>query len=322
MVLRRRAILIIWAALMLAACGKTTPSPTGAPAPTATASPTALPPTPTATPAPPTAALLVAPQADAALKNTARAWLQALAQKEGYRFVTLNAEASLPPHTVVALGVGVAPPAAAGARRLAVAPPENADLKGVQWVNATTADLPHRAFLAGYLAAVVTYDWRGGLLASENEKAAAAAFEDGGRYFCGLCRPLHPPFLAYPQYALAPAGATEEEWDIALQRLTQTRVKTLAVSPAALAAVGVKALPQNITLLTLEAPPTGTAQPFAAAIYPDLAAALETLWQHPETTTTPLPLKLEVFDATVVTPGRQRLVEAVRDRLEAGWIAP
>jgi len=322
MVLRRRAILIIWVALMLAACGKTTPSPTGAPAPTATPSPTALPPTPTATPAPPTAVLLTAPQADAALKTAAQAWLQALAQKQGDRFVALEAGANLPPHTVVVLGVGVAPPVAAGARRLAVAPPENADLKGVQWVDAATADLPHRAFLAGYLAAVVTYDWRGGLLASENEKAAAAAFEDGGRYFCGLCRPLHPPFLAYPQYALAPAGASKDEWSIALQRLAQAKIETLAISPSALDAVGREALPQNTTLLALEALPTGAAQPFAAAIAPNLAAALETLWQHPDATTTPLPLEIEVFDNTVVTPGKLRLVESVRDRLQAGRIAP
>ena len=322
MVLRRPAVLLILAALVLAACGKATPSPTHAPAPTATPSPTALPPTPTATPAPPAVVLLAAPQADAGLKRAARAWLQALAQAKNARFVALDGGASLPPHTVVVLGVGVVPPATEGARRLAVAPPENANLKGAQVVQAATADLPHRAFLAGYIAAVVTYDWRGGLLASENEKTIAAAFEDGGRYFCGLCRPLHPPFLAYPQYALAPAGASAEEWGIAMRRLAQAKVKTLALSPAALAALSPAALPHNVTLLALEAPPANTTQQFAAAIYPDLAAALENLWQHPETTTTPLPLKIKVFDPGVVTPGKQRLIEAVRDRLQAGRIAP
>ncbi len=322
MVLRRQAILLIVAALALAACGKAALPPTATPAPTATTSPTALPPTPTATPAPPTAVLLAAPEADAALKNAAQTWLQALAQKEGDRFVALAADAALPPNTVVAVGIGVVPPQSSAVRRMVIAPPENADLQGVQVVQAATADLPHRAFLAGYLAAVVTYDWRGGLLGSESEEPAAAAFEDGGRYFCGLCRPLHPPFLAYPQYALAPANASAEEWRITLQRLLQAEVKTLALSPAALAALDPAALPQNLNLVALQEIPPGLAASFTAAIYPDLPAALETLWQHPDTTTTPLPLKIEVFDDAVVTPGKQRLIEAVRDRLEAGQIAP
>ena len=322
MVLRHKALILVMVAWLLAACGKTTPPPTTILPPTATASPTAPPPTATATLAPPAAVLVTAPQADPALQAAAQAWLQALARKEGERFLALASGKPLPPHTVVVLGVGVVPPETPGARRIAVAPPEKATVKGVQVVHTVTADLPHRAFLAGYLAAVVTYDWRSGLLAAQDEEAAAAAFEDGGRYFCGLCRPLHPPFLAYPQYALAAGGASAEAWGIALQRLTQARVKTLALSPAALAMVGDAALPQGVALLALGEIPGGAQAPFVAAIRPDLAAALETLWQHPDTAAVPLPLKIEVFDPAVVTPGKLRLAEEVRDKLQKGMIQP
>ncbi len=322
MVLRRTAFFLVLTAWLLAACGKATPPPATAQPPTATASPTALPPTPTATPAPPAAVLLFAPQADPALKAAAQAWLQARAQKEGARFMAQAGGKPLPPHTVVVLGVGVVPPEVPGARRLVVAPPENATVKGVQVVHAATADLPHRAFLAGYLAAVLTYDWRVGLLAAESEKAAAAAFEDGGRYFCGLCRPLHPPFLAYPQYALAPSGASADGWAAALQRLLRAKVQTLALGPAALAAIGADALPQDTTLLAVGELPQSEQNLFVAVIRPDLAAALDTLWQHPETAAVPLPLAVDALDTKIVTPGKLRLVEEMREKLQAGLIQP
>jgi hypothetical protein len=323
MVRRRKTFMFALGLLLLAACGKAAKPPTKTPLPpTAAATPTAVPPTATPTPAPPTAVLLVAPHADAGLKDAAQAWLQAWAKKAGARFVVQGAKDALPPHTVAALGVGIVPPAARGARRIVIAPPQGAALKGAQVVDPATAGLPQRAFLGGYLAAITTYDWRGGLLASEGEKTAAAAFVDGERYFCGLCRPLHPPFLAYPRYVLAPANASAQAWQAAWQQLKRAGVATLALSPAALTGLPPDGLPAKMPLIALGEYPHGTPARFIAAIHPNLAAALNTLWEHPNDASTPLPLTVEALDAEKFPPGKRRLVEAVRAKLQAGQIQP
>ena len=320
-----RKITLLLGMLFLAAC-TALPAPTPV-APTATVpfTVTPLPPTPTATvtPPPPTAVLMgVAgsyPEGSAAV----RSWVQALAQKQGYALVAVPPGKPLPPHTVVAVGVGVVPPVAEGARRLVVAPPEQADLEGVQVLDPATASGPMRAFLAGYIGVLITKDWRAGLLAEEDEQGLAAAFEDGGRYFCGLCRPLHPPFLVYPQYAVAPTGAQGEMWQAAVTRLVQSGVRTMVLSPAALVASMDDALDiGQWPLIALAAPPADRREHFVAAIEPDVAAGLDALWQDPALQRTGVPLRVEVFDATLLTPGRQARVKEVQALLQEGLIQP
>jgi len=75
------------------------------------------------------------------------------------------------------------------------------------------ADLP--AFLAGYAAAVVSYDFRVGMiLPMDNASAqqARVAFANGVAYHCGLCSSYSLYFgpnggaISYPQYSEIPAG--------------------------------------------------------------------------------------------------------------------
>ena len=320
-----RKIVPFVAMFLLVAC-TAAPSPTPV-SPTATApfTVTPLPPTPTATatPAPPTAVLMGVAGSYPDGSAAARAWIQALAQKQGYALVAVPPGKPLPPHTVVAVGVGVVPPAADGARRLVVAPPEQADLDGVQVLDPAPASGPARAFLGGYIGVLVTKDWRAGLLAQEDEKGLAAAFEDGGRYFCGLCRPLHPPFLAYPQYALVPSGAQGEVWQAAATRLVRNGVQTVALSMGALAAGADDALvAEKLHLIALTAPPPDRDAHLLAALEPDVAAGLDALWQDPALQRTGVPLRVEVFDATLLTPGRQARVKEVQTLLQKGLIQP
>jgi hypothetical protein len=56
-------------------------------------------------------------------------------------------------------------------------------------------------FLAGYLAALITPDYRVGVVSpddSPSHSAASLAFLNGATYYCGLCRPSVPPFKSYP----------------------------------------------------------------------------------------------------------------------------
>ena len=73
----------------------------------------------------------------------------------------------------------------------------------------------YQGFIAGYLAALVTDDWRVGVLSTngtEEGLAARMGFITGATYYCGLCNPAYPPFNDYPLYAEAAAGSDALTW--------------------------------------------------------------------------------------------------------------
>ncbi len=319
------AVVVTFWGMALAGCrpAATTPAATATPlpAPTATAPPT-LPPTATPTPAPPTAVLLVGEGASAEVTRAAAAWLRGLAQAQGWRYQQANADTALPPQTRVAVGVAVAPPQGAP-RRLALALPPDLSPQGVQVLRLNHAGLPQRAFLAGALAAMLTKNWRVGFWGSDQEEALAEAFVHGGRYFCGLCRPLQPPFLAYPQFVLAPSAGDVESRRATWQRLLQTRARTVALSPQALAFWSQNPLPaQGLTLLALAEPSPEQRSAFAAVITTDIQGGLQTLWENPDRATQPAALRIQVLDTQAISPGRLQRAEEVGDLLAQGLIQP
>ncbi|MRR32154.1 hypothetical protein EG834_17920 [bacterium] len=57
----------------------------------------------------------------------------------------------------------------------------------------------HLAFMAGYLAAMTSEDWRAGALISDPLSFGLAdAFTNGGEYLCGRCTPAYAPQIYYP----------------------------------------------------------------------------------------------------------------------------
>ena len=70
-------------------------------------------------------------------------------------------------------------------------------------------------FLAGYLAAVATPEWRVGVISSNDSDQGIAqrqGFLNGAIFFCGLCRQTYPPFNTYPMFVEAPACSSPSEW--------------------------------------------------------------------------------------------------------------
>ncbi len=89
-----------------------------------------------------------------------------------------------------------------------------------------------QGFLAGYLAAVITPDWRVGVISQSDSPAGKAAqngFTNGVIFYCGLCRPSYPPFIQYPILVDLAAGTDPQA---AVDSLVSNAVKTVYVSPA------------------------------------------------------------------------------------------
>ena len=93
-----------------------------------------------------------------------------------------------------------------------------------------------QGFVAGYLAAVITQDWRVGVISRPDTnagKAAEGGFTNGAIFYCGLCRPAYPPFFQYPVVTTVAAGASQVDMQAAADTLVSNTVQTVYVAPGA-----------------------------------------------------------------------------------------
>jgi hypothetical protein len=91
-----------------------------------------------------------------------------------------------------------------------------------------------QAFIAGVIAAIITSDWRIGVISKD--EISSQAFVNGGIYFCGLCRQVYPPFydqegkyIKFPLHYILPPGAGEMDWQTAANYMIERGVKTVYI---------------------------------------------------------------------------------------------
>jgi hypothetical protein len=184
-----------------------------------------------------------------------------------------------------------------------------------------------QAFLAGYITALATPDWRAGILslrdASDGEKATEA-FTNGARFFCGLCKPAYPPFVNYPAAAAADSPL---DWRPAADALLALSVKTVYIFPGASSPDLLDYLAKaRVRLIGGQAPPETIQSLWIATIRFSAAGVLRKAW--PELVAghgnqnLVLALVLEDISSGALPAARQRLVQEILDNLTSGKIAP
>ncbi len=325
---------LILSILLLAAC---TASPTGSVTPTAGApTASAVPPTvpvPTATPAP-GKVLFVAADVGSAPAAALRDEVAQLAS--GSHLIVEDratlGTADLGPDVRVAVLLSIPQDLDA---LLAAAP-------GVQFVavGAAAGGLETRpnlsliqpqpeqsAFLAGFIATIISSDWRSAALLPDTPATLAEAFQNGGRYYCGYCSSRHGPVTLFPLVTALPAGSALSAWQDGLAQMQQKLLETLYIdptisSPELLAAISSQAL----VLVGGVAPAEDLRSRWAVTVGADLGASLKTLW--PDLVTgaggknLPAALQLSDINEDLFTPGKQRLAQDVISGLQDGTIAP
>lgn len=339
-------IYIIIFALLLSACGQETAVPTPA-ATTATVSPepveTLVPTgTPTVTPEPLTVYLLAPAEADPQLVAQVEPLIQEAALQAGVLYQRAAVfDTGRPPQNAAA--VVLVPPAPAqelaasapGVRFIAIGygvidPPDNL-LVPDQFL----PEPDEVGFAAGYAAAVISADWRIGIMTVSDTEAGVAArdaFLNGAEYFCGLCRPAYPPYfddnsaiLEYPTYVELPAASTAQDWLAAAQWLIDRPVEVVYVGPGAGDPASIQALSDaGVKLIASSVSPTPGPAAWAASIGGDplkiLAAVLPgVITGSPGPDSLP-GLMISNADQQVFGAGKQQLVEELITEIEAGRI--
>jgi hypothetical protein len=268
----------------------------------------------------------------ASLKST----LAELAEQDGFRFETRNDLLEMDLDSDVWLVVVVSPDP--GVLNLASANPEVQflgvgipNLQASQNVSVlgSGGDRPdQQGFLAGYLAAVVTQDWRVGAITSleaAEGRASHNGFKNGVIFYCGLCRPAYPPFYQYPAFAELAATANEADQQTAAELMVSNGVKTVYVSPDV----------ENQTLLELlanvdmkiiggKAPSKELKDHWVASIRVDDIAAIKQIWPRlvngEQGIRLVTPLVLTDQNIINFSTGRQRLVEKLLADMLLGFI--
>jgi len=335
------AILLSFLSLSLSACGTVIPTdkptPTPSPSPTATATPIpTLAPTPT--PLPLTAILLAPVGADEAMVSNLQTALNVIITAHGLRW-QVRQQLS-PVDLVPELRMVVAVPPDPGLAQMAIFAPETqflalgipglesaANLSVIGAVN----DRPdQQGFIAGVIAAMLSPDWRAGAISLSDTvegRSARSGFLNGGVYFCGLCRPIHSPFYAYPLYFELPSTATTAEWQEAANYMVDHYVQTVYVYPGAgdeamlssLAAAGVN-------IISSGTPPEAASENWVVSLTTDPLPLIQSLVEGllngsiSGGQSLAVPIQFTNINPALFTPGKQQLAEQILSDLQTGYI--
>ena len=186
------------------------------------------------------------------------------------------------------------------------------------------------AFLAGYTAALITDDYRIGMMMPRDNADAIRAFNayaSGMTFYCGTCRPFYYLNWTFPQYIDIPASEDKDNYDAYSDILmSQFKVRTIYLHPdiatsdleSYIGTTGVF----MIGTVTPEQRPAG----WVMTIQPDVIKAIQTAWPQLVSGQGGLavqsPLGLSDIDPTLLSPGKQRLVEKMLQDLQSGFVTP
>jgi hypothetical protein len=280
--------------------------------------------------------LLASPGSDPQQTTALQELLADLAARDGLEFQT--ATSLSPAELTPDLRLVAALPPDPGLAALAAAAPRtqflSIDIPGLpasanlSQIDTQAARPDQQGFLAGYLASLVTADWRIGVISTGDDPAGKAnrqGFLNGAVFYCGLCRPAYPPFVQYPVYEELITGAGAADQQAAADSLIAQGVTTVYVAPGAGDASLLEYLAgKGVNLIGGETPPEGVQNNWIATIQGDWLEGVRQAWKQAlsgqPAGDTNLPLAITDRNETLFSLGRQRLAEQTRDDLATGLI--
>ena len=335
-------ILIISVILLsgLAACNTVTQTETGVPEASLTTSPaesaTEAPSDLTPTLTEPTVLLLTSSETDPFIHSQIQESLEVLAEGSGLKLEIQEGSAIEVPTNVlvvVALGDDI------DVNNLAINYPEvsfvavengsAAPSDNVSVIGDPTIDQQRRAFMAGYLAALISDDYKVAALAPTEVSTTEIVLESfvvGTRFFCGICQTKYPPYQRYPQWETLPADGLADTYQPVLDNFENNGIEVFyvhgdLVSPPILASIAEK----GITVIGDQRPEI-TRINYAGTILSDPAPALESIWDDilngENGTQKAASILLVDRNPDLVSEGRYQLFLEMVDDLQAGLIYP
>jgi len=268
-----------------------------------------------------------------------------LAQQAGFRFQVRNSLSELDLEPALRVVIALPPDPGPGIAALAAAAPQTQFLAinipgvtagGNVSVLANNVQNDIIAFMAGYIGAMITDDYRIGMIYPDgNAEALSAvdAFSNGKTYYCGTCQKYYyyqddfGSFIDFPQnYAIPSTEAPETYGYYGLYLIQKKKVVFLFVypdiaTPDLLNYIGSTGGGVQVGV----APQGGIPLYWAASLSSDTIGAIQAAWpslvagQGGQIVQSPL--RLTDVDPNLLSPGKQAQAEQVLADLLAGRIA-
>jgi hypothetical protein len=325
--------------IVLTACGSGSQTPEAS-IESPTASPTALP-TDTPTPLAPVGVFLTPEGVNPGLVDDLGPMIAGYIKAEGLRYQILpNLDATDFQNEEIALVVALPPfpdfaaltESAPETKFLAIGFDGLSVSDNLSLLGSGGAEYDIQGFVAGYIAAMITPDWRVGALSVEEDLNALAArngFRTGVKYYCGLCNPKYAPIgenYLYPKFIDLPVGASDSEVSFYIDYLVDRVVNTYYIIPG----VGTPQIYRK--LIGYEKYIIGSGfdyreeyQDFwVASLDYDLVSVLEEFWPRFLESETGLeelpPLLITDVNPDLLSEGKLDLVGRILEELQAGFI--
>lgn len=331
----RILIFIIMIGLVLSACAGTS-EPVASPTPMPTDTPV-IPPTLTPTPTVPLAVLVLPADMDTATSDIYQKTVYDLTQASGMRFQVRNSLSnadlepglkvviSLPPDPGIAELAATAPDVQFLSINIPnVVPGANVSVLG------SNSQSNIAAFLAGYTAAMLTDDYRVGMLMPKDNNDAIQsfnAFANGRKFYCGLCRPYFFLPWEFPQFLEIGAEQDVNDYDAFADILIlQYKVETIFIHPDIYTQDLVDYIGTTGTSMIGTTSPEQRPAGWIMTIQPDTIQAIQSAWPSliagQGGLTVQSPLGLSDIDPSLLSPGKQQDVQETLDKLQRGLIVP
>lgn len=184
-----------------------------------------------------------------------------------------------------------------------------------------------QGLLAGYIAALMTHDWRVAAITGSNETGIRQNILDGARYMCGLCRPTLPPYanfpLSYQIENLSDPGSVDQ----LLAELNLLDVRTVVLSPLAGEPRLISSLTQaGIRMIGMKPPGDARTNAWAATVRYGPELVLPHAWQaalaggDPGSMT--IPLTIADRNPELLSDARLRLARETMEDINRGLLSP
>lgn len=290
---------------------------------------------PTATAAVPAVILTMAPDADPGMISLTQSAVETLAGDSGLQVLVYD---SLTPELIhagvrIVVGIGVDLSGFAAGNPsiqfVEVGRPGSVPGANLSVIGDPVVDEQRRAFMAGYLTALVSSDYKvAGLLASDVSTTTEEvnAYVIGARFFCGLCNPKYPPYNSFPQWDTLPSGSAAGAYQPAAQQFVNLGVEVVYIGET-LATPELTGYFSDLGLKVVAASgPDVPRENWVATVTLDPAPALMAMWPDLLAGTgaqvSPMSVGLADTEAGLISDGRQRLFDEMLVELAAGYALP
>jgi len=186
-----------------------------------------------------------------------------------------------------------------------------------------------QSFMAGYLAALISSDYKvAGLIPADQPLTAIMtdAFVIGAEFFCGVCNPLYPPFQNFPQWELLPVEYAADGFQPVVDTLVVNGVEVLYVQGQLASPEMLTYLSNNNLKVVGDESPDMLRNNWVGTVRTDPGPALIELWpgllEGAAGVQVPFAIILTDTGAGLVSEGRNHLFEEMADKLEAELVSP